>query len=193
MSIKGVSLADGVKRSADSCCGFGGGIAGAACCGSGSGSVASTTGSMACEKDGSRLSTITADVRLRRPRLCEAAHSLQCSCTQSCEGGKTSRPCCKPQRKPGTLASPVSMPSATGASHDRTRNAHLHWSFLRSPGAGRLLVILQHPVDRLEGLQPLGQRVLIAVLIIPDGASQLCLRRSSDGGSDMKGSTCRPA
>ncbi len=52
MSINGVSLADGVKRSADGCCGFGGGTAGAVCCGSGSGSVARTTGSMAYAANG---------------------------------------------------------------------------------------------------------------------------------------------
>jgi len=85
------------------------------------------------------------------------------------------------------------MLSAIGASHNWAHGMYLHWSFLRSPGAGRLLVILQYPVDRLEGLQPLGQRVLVAVLVVPDRASQLCLRRSSDGGSDMKVSSSLPA
>ena len=60
MSINGVSPADGVNRSADGCCGFGGGAAGAVCCGSGS--VARTTGSMAYEVAVQQVATTNMDV-----------------------------------------------------------------------------------------------------------------------------------
>ena len=74
-----------------------------------------------------------------------------------------------------------------GVSHDWAHSANLDWCFLRSPGAGRLLMILQHPVDRLKGLQPLGECFLVAVLVVPDGPSQLCLCHDDDVASDREG------